>query len=205
MGHTDATAAEARAGFAAGVRHVTHLFNAMRPLHQREGGPIAAAFLEAGVTCELICDGAHVSADVLRLAYSILGPGRAIVVTDNLDIAGTSEASSSFGAGSITVSGATAVRPDGTIVGSVATMDQHFRNALGFLGLDLATAFSLCAANPARIAGAAGRKGALAIGMDADVVLLDEASAVVATVCRGRVAYCAEPSRLTGAAAAPEV
>ena len=84
MGHTDATVAEARAGFEHGVRHVTHLYNAMRPVHQREGGPSVAALLEESVTCELICDGAHVDPDVLRVAYRVLGPSRAVVVTDNI-------------------------------------------------------------------------------------------------------------------------
>jgi N-acetylglucosamine-6-phosphate deacetylase len=67
---------------------VTHLFNAMRPIHQREGGPIVAALLEDAVTCELICDGAHLAPETIRLAYCVLGPARAVVVTDNLHIAG---------------------------------------------------------------------------------------------------------------------
>lgn len=199
MGHTDATSEEARAGFAAGIRHVTHLFNAMRPLHQREGGPIAAALLDAAVTCELICDGEHVAPDVLRLAYSVLGPDRMVVVTDNLAMAGTQAAGGRFGAEEITVSGAKAVKPDGTIAGSVAPMDQHFRNAMAFLGIDVATASRLCSANPARVVGARGRKGAIEPGYDADLVLLDRENRVVATICRGRLAYCAEPGRLSSA------
>ena len=173
MGHTDATAGQARAGFAAGVSHVTHLFNAMRPIHQREGGPAVAAMLEEGATCELICDGAHVVPELLDMAYRVLGPQRAVAVTDNLHIAGTEVASGSFGGQAVEVQGAKAVRADGTIVGSVATMDQHFRNAMSFLEIGPAAAFMLCAANPARVAGAAQRKGSLAPGFDADIVLLD--------------------------------
>lgn len=197
VGHTDATAEEARAGFEAGARHVTHLFNGMRPLHQREGGPIAACLLEERATCELICDGAHVAPEVLRLAYRVLGPERTLVVTDNLHIAGTEASGGRFGGQEVEVSGAKAVRADGTIVGSVATMDQHFRNAIAFLGIDLRTAFKLCSANPARVAGAEPRKGRLAAGMDADVVLLDEELRVRATVCRGELAYLADPGRLS--------
>ncbi|MEX1103152.1 MAG: amidohydrolase family protein, partial [Dehalococcoidia bacterium] len=87
-------------------------------------------------------------------------------------------------------------RADGTIVGSVATMDQHFRNAIEFLGIDVATAFRLCSTNPARVAGVQGRKGALGQGMDGDVVLLDREHDVVATVCRGEIAFNREPARL---------
>jgi N-acetylglucosamine-6-phosphate deacetylase len=195
MGHTDATTAQAREGFAAGVRHVTHLFNAMRPLHQREGGPAVAALLEESVTCELICDGAHLAPETLQLAYRVLGPSRAVVVTDNLDLAGTGEAAGRFGAQKLAVSGAVAARADGTIVGSVATMDQHFRNAVSFLGIDLATAFRLCSTNPARVAGVHARKGAVDVGFDADLVLLDDELRVAATVCGGRLAHSADPRR----------
>jgi N-acetylglucosamine-6-phosphate deacetylase len=189
MGHTDATTAQARAGFDAGIRHVTHLYNAMRPIHQREGGPIVAALLQDNLSCELICDGAHVAPELLRLAYRTLGPSRTVVVTDNLHIAGTDIESGEFGGENISVSGRKAVRTDGTIVGSVATMDEHFRNTIAFLGIDLPTAFRLCATNPARVAQAHDRKGAIERGMDADIVLLDAGMNVAVTICRGDIAY----------------
>lgn len=189
VGHTDATVGEAREGFAAGASHVTHLYNAMRPLHQREGGPSVAALLDRAVSCELISDGAHVAPDVLRMAYALLGPGRTVVVTDNLNIAGTEATTGRFAGMDVEVSGAKAVRADGTIVGSVATIDQHFRNVVAWLELDLPTAFQLCSTNPARIAGAHGRKGSIAEAMDADLVLLDASLEVAATVCRGEVAF----------------
>jgi len=189
MGHTDATTAQARAGFETGIRHVTHLFNAMRPIHQREGGPAVAALLQDSVTCELICDGAHVAPELLRLAYGALGPARTVVVTDNLHIAGTDLTGGEFGGQTISVSGAKAERADGTIVGSVATMDQHFRNVIDFLKVDLPTAFRLCATNPARVAGAQRRKGAIDRGMDADIVMLDGDMQIAATICRGEIAF----------------
>lgn len=203
MGHTDATAEQARRGFDCGVRHVTHLFNAMRPIHQREGGAAVAALLDGSVTCELICDGAHLSPDTIRLAYRVLGPNRTVVVTDNLSIAGTSQKSGSFNTAPIKVRGATAVRPDGTIVGSIATMDQHFRNVVNFLEIDLPTAFRICSTNPARVTGVSDRKGVLAHGMDADLVLVDASLEVVATVCRGQLAYLRDPVRLHQQKAAP--
>jgi N-acetylglucosamine-6-phosphate deacetylase len=189
MGHTDATTAECAAGFEAGISHVTHLFNAMRPVHQREGGPIVAALLESQATCELICDGAHVAPEVLAMAYRILGPTRTVVVTDNLHLAGLDAQSGRFAGEEVTVSGAKAAKADGTIVGSVATMDQHFRNTIDFLGVDIFTAFRLCSTNPARIAGASARKGQIERGFDADLVLLDPDLQVRATIARGEVAY----------------
>ncbi len=189
MGHTDATTAECAAGFEAGIRHVTHLFNAMRPIHQREGGPIVAALLEDRATCELICDGTHVDPAPLRMAYRVLGPSRTVVVTDNLHLAGMEATSGRFAGEEVTVTGAKAAKADGTIVGSVATMDTHFRNTLEFLGVDLATAFRLCSTNPAGVAGAAGRKGQIEPGFDADMVLLDGELRVRLTVCRGEVVF----------------
>lgn len=188
MGHTDATVVEARRGFEAGIRHVTHLFNAMRPIHHREGGPIVAALFEEMLTCELICDGAHVDPEVLRFAFRFLGPERTVVVTDNLHIAGTDVRGGQFAGQNVSVSGAMAQRDDGTIVGSVATMDQHFRNVIQYLEADLPSAFRMCSGNPARIAEAA-RKGHIEPGMDADLVILDAGLQVSATICRGVVAW----------------
>lgn len=195
MGHTDATMAETRTAFEAGVGHVTHLFNAMRRLHHRDGGVAAAALLEDSVTCEVICDGVHVAPEMMRLAYRMLGPHRFVAITDNLSLAGAPALQTSFAGAPATVAGLVARRGDGTIVGSVALMDRQFRNILAILGVDLAAAFRMCATNPARVAGAAGRKGGLAHGFDADVVLLDGDFEVAATVCRGRVAYLRDAAR----------
>ncbi len=189
MGHTDATVEQCRAGFDSGIRHVTHLFNAMRPIHQREGGPVVAALLQDQATCELICDGAHVGRETLQMAYRVLGPSRAVVVTDNLHLAGMAAETGRFAGEEVTVSGGKAAKADGTIVGSVETMDQHFRNTMDFLGIDLGTAFRMCSTNPARVAGAANRKGHLDRGMDADIVLLDAECRVQKTICRGELVY----------------
>lgn len=189
MGHTDATIPQCREGFEAGIAHATHLFNAMRPIHQREGGPVVAALNHPALTAELICDGAHVEPAVLQLAYRLLGPSRAVIVTDNLHLAGAEDAPASFEGEPLRVAGAHAARPDGTVVGSVATFDVHVRNAVEYFGLDLPALARLSAANPARVAGASDRKGLLEPGFDADVVLLDGDFHVHATICRGALAY----------------
>jgi N-acetylglucosamine-6-phosphate deacetylase len=189
LGHTDATYPECRHGFEAGITHATHLFNAMRPIHQREGGPVVAALEESSVTCELIFDGAHVEPAVLRLAWRLLGPNRAVIVSDNLHLAGLDAGQAVFAGEPIAVHGSHARKADGTIVGSVAPYDVHVRNAVEILDIDLATAFRLASTNPARVAGAGHRKGQLEPGFDADIVLLDHDLHVAATICRGQVAY----------------
>jgi N-acetylglucosamine-6-phosphate deacetylase len=94
-----------------------------------------------------------------------------------------------FAGEEVTVSGGKAAKADGTIVGSVETMDQHFRNTMRFLGISLSTAFRLCATNPARVASASNRKGQVERGMDADLVVIDGDLQVQMTICRGEIAY----------------
>lgn len=196
VGHSDASYAATSAAFDRGVSHVTHLFNAMRPLHQREGGVAAASLLDDRVTCELICDGAHVAPEMLRLAWPMLGPERMIAVTDNMHLAGTKLHEAAFLGEDVSVRDGLAVRNDGTIVGSTRPMDGHFRTLVQDVGLAIEDAFTVCSANPARLVAVHERKGSIAPGFDADLVLLDQDLVPVLTVCRGAVAYeAARPSR----------
>jgi N-acetylglucosamine-6-phosphate deacetylase len=194
MGHTDASIEQARAGFAAGIGHVTHLFNAMRPLHQREGGPVAAALLSQA-TCELIFDGMHVSPEMLQLAFGLLGSARTVAVTDNLYLAGSGTTEGRFAGGTVRERGGVAQREDGTIVGSTLTMDQHFRNVVQILGVDLVTASAICSTNAASLLGLSDL-GSTAEGSLADLVLVDDRLDIVATLCSGRVAYLRDAWRL---------
>lgn len=189
LGHSDATFAEASAAFEAGASHVTHLFNAMRPIHQRDGGIAVAAMLDGRVTCELICDLVHVSPEMLRLAHLATGPERFVCVTDNMHLAGTPTTEATFLSGAVSVSGDAARKDDGTLVGSVLPMDGHFRNLVTRVGLSLEQAFLACSTNPASVAGVPSRKGRIAPGYDADLVLLDPNLEIVATICRGEPAY----------------
>ena len=112
-----------------------------------------------------------------------------MVVTDNLHLAGMGAEGGRFAGEEVTVSGGKAAKADGTIVGSVETMDQHFRNTMRFLGISLSTAFRICSTNPARVAGASNRKGQIERGMDADLVVVDGDLQVQMTICRGEVAF----------------
>jgi N-acetylglucosamine-6-phosphate deacetylase len=183
LGHTDASFGQAADALQGAFTHVTHLFNAMRPFHHRDGGPVAAALL-SGATCELIADGEHVAPEVLRLAYRVLGPSRAVLVSDAVPASGP---------------GPIARTADGTIAGSLLPFDEHARRAAALLGVDVSALVRLCSANPARALGVHHRKGSIERGMDADLVLLDRELRVVATVCRGRVAFLSEPHRFRAA------
>lgn len=191
IGHTDATYEQARAAIGLGARHATHCFNAMRPLHHREPGPIGAIVEAGAVTGELIADGVHVHPAAMRVLLRALGPERAVVITDALACAGLREGAFSFAGQPAHVEGGAARLADGTLTGSVLTMDRALALLAGELGLGLPAAVGMLTRNPARAAGAAGRKGLLAPGHDADLLVLDAGLALQATFCRGALAYAA--------------
>lgn len=196
VGHTDATYAQTRDAIPLGISHATHCFNAMRPLHHREPGPLGAIVEDERVSGELIADGVHVHPAALRVLIRALGPDRTIVVTDALSCAGLRDAVFSFGGQPARVVDGVAKLADGTLTGSVLTMDQALRNLVELLGLPLPEALAALTANPARAAGLDGRKGWLRPGYDADLVLLDADLRLQATLCRGALAYAAPEARL---------
>ncbi|MGB6836596.1 MAG: N-acetylglucosamine-6-phosphate deacetylase [Dehalococcoidia bacterium] len=188
MGHTDATYEEARRAFDLGVCHVTHCYNAMRPLVHRDPGCLGAALTSDRVTCELICDGAHVHPAAADLLVRAKGVDRTVLVTDGMVLAGTGEGILEWDRGRIEVKGRAAVREDGTIVGSVATLDDLVRNAARWLPVSLPQAVRMATLNPARVIGAEGR-GIIELGAAADLVLLDDDLRVVSTLVAGTVVY----------------
>jgi N-acetylglucosamine-6-phosphate deacetylase len=181
-GHTDASAAEAHLAFDRGVRTVTHLFNAMRPLVPRDPGIGLAALARPDVTVQVIADGHHVAGDTLTVAWQA-ARGRLALVTDA--VAATAMADGDFAlAGRRLVSSEGVVRgPEGQLAGSVLTMIDAVRN-LHALGIPLAEALDAAAAVPARIA----RRpdlGRLAPGAPADVVVLDDSLEIVRVLVNG--------------------
>jgi N-acetylglucosamine-6-phosphate deacetylase len=186
VGHSDATYDETRAAADAGARAATHLFNAMPPLHHREPGLTGAVLDLPAISCELICDGVHVDPAALRLAYRAKGPGGIRLVTDAMQAAGMPDGAYLLGTAPVEVVDGRATLPDGgSIAGSTLTMEDAVRNAVRFLGIDVAEASRLASRNPARLLGLADRKGAIAPGLDADLVVLDDDLRVRATLVAG--------------------
>jgi N-acetylglucosamine-6-phosphate deacetylase len=188
-GHTSATAGEARAAIDAGVTYVTHLFNAMAPLHHREPGLVGVALTDERLRVGLIADGLHVDPAVLALAARALS-GRLTLVTDAVAALGVAPGPMRLGDASATVSAADgSVRlADGTLAGSTLPLDRAVRNLVAFGGGSFAHAIEAVTATPAAVLGLADR-GVVAAGAVGDLVLLTPAGEVVATVVGGRVAY----------------
>ncbi len=195
IGHTDADEAQTWDAIERGARHATHCFNAMRPLLHREPGPLGAIIAAEKVLGELIADNHHVYPAVMRALIRALGPDRTVVITDAIAAAGLGDATFTLGDQPAHVEGGVARLDDGTIAGSILTMDQALRNVLALGGLSLSEAVRMLTANPARAAKVADRKGSLRAGFDADLVILDERLSVQATICRGRLAYATDSWR----------
>jgi N-acetylglucosamine-6-phosphate deacetylase len=188
LGHSGATYDEAVAGIEAGARQATHLFNRMTPIGHRAPG-LAAAVLESDdVAAELVCDGVHVHPAMMRVALASKGPNRIMAITDGTAGAGLPEGSrSSIGGRRISV-GDAAYLDDGTIAGSVLTMDRAFAKLVTAIGLSLVEAATVCATTPARELKLHGL-GVIAPGAIADLAVLDRDLQIVRTYIGGEVAW----------------
>jgi N-acetylglucosamine-6-phosphate deacetylase len=187
IGHSAATYEEAIAGVDAGARMVTHLYNAMSPFSHRAPGVVGAALTDDRLTCGVIADGVHVHDAALRLALRTKGPGRIALVTDAMSAAGVGPGEYELAGKRVIVDATSARLADGTLAGSILTLDAAVRNVTA-LGVPLEDALRMASEVPARLLGLTS-KGRLAAGGDGDLVLLDEALAVEATVIGGTVAY----------------
>jgi N-acetylglucosamine-6-phosphate deacetylase len=189
LGHSGATFDQATDAISAGARHATHLFNRMPPLDHRAPG-LAGAVLNANeVAAEIICDGFHVHPALVRAVVAAKRSSRVIAITDGTAASGLAAGSrATLGGRTIVAGDTTAVLEDGTMAGSILTMDGAFRVLIGRVGLSLVEAATLCATTPAKELGLAGY-GVLAPGAAADLVVLDPHFAVVQTYIAGNLVY----------------
>ncbi|HEY0795198.1 MAG TPA: N-acetylglucosamine-6-phosphate deacetylase [Acidisarcina sp.] len=188
LGHSDATAAQTRTGIDAGATSATHTFNAMRALNHRESGIAGVVLDDDSLFAEIICDGLHVAPEMVRLFWNAKGPERAMLVTDAMSATGMPDGVYKLGGLDVEVSGGVC-RLDGALAGSTLTMDRAIRNFREFTGASLETVGTLAARNPARMTGLDDRIGSIAVGRDADVVVLSDGGEVVATLVNGRIAF----------------
>jgi N-acetylglucosamine-6-phosphate deacetylase len=188
VGHTEATYAQALAAVDAGASVATHLFNAMRPVHHREPGPVLALMEDPRVTVELITDGVHLHPALYREVCRSVGPDRVALITDAMAAAGMADGAYRLGTLAVDViNGIAKVSGTDTIAGSTATMDQVFRNAVIHSGLPreaaLLAAVRESSANPARALGLP--EAGLVVGAAADLVVLDAQLTVTRVLLHG--------------------
>jgi N-acetylglucosamine-6-phosphate deacetylase len=188
-GHTDATHEEAVAAFDAGMSHVSHLFNGMRPFHHREPGVVGAALGDGRVTVELIADGFHVHPTALNMAVRLKGVESTALVSDSIAPAGMSDGEYNFGGLKISVKEGRSLLESGRLAGSTIRLCDAVKNMVELAGLPLAEAVEMATLTPARIVGVDDRKGSLVPGMDADITVLDRNFSIMLTMVEGRIVH----------------
>ncbi|MGJ1197896.1 N-acetylglucosamine-6-phosphate deacetylase [Sphingobacterium spiritivorum] len=198
LAHTDALFEEVVEGYEHGYRLATHFYSAMstivRKNAKRYAGVIEAGYYLDGMDVEIIADGIHVPAPLLKLIYKIKGPARIALVTDAMRAAAMPEGPSVLGRVQdglpVLVEGGVAKLPDrSAFAGSVATCNQLVRNYRDLAGIPLQEVVSMLTEVPARILGVQNRKGSLETGKDADIVVFDQDIEVYMTIVEGEIRY----------------
>ena len=171
LGHTAATFEEAKEAEKNGVTAYTHLFNAMPPLHHRDGGPVCAAF-DGNAFAELICDGIHISPEMVRFAYRNLGSERLVLISDSMEATGMPDGDYAIAGNPVKVKDGKALTPEGALAGSTLSLDTALKNLMKFAGISLAEALPCVTVNPAREVGAFDTVGSIEVGKQADILIL---------------------------------
>jgi N-acetylglucosamine-6-phosphate deacetylase len=185
IGHSDADMPTARNAVSAGARHATHTFNAMRPLDHREPGIIGEVLSDDRITADLIADGIHVSAPVVKLFLQAKGSERAVLITDAISATGMPEGRYQLGPIAVEVKDGKCTA-NGSLAGSVLTMDRAVRNVTQFSNWSLKDAVRAASLNPARAVGMAEKRGTITPGARADFVVLNSSGEVLHTIVAGR-------------------
>jgi N-acetylglucosamine-6-phosphate deacetylase len=183
LGHSDADLAAAERGIAAGARHATHTFNAMRPLDHRNPGILGAVLTDRRVSADIIVDGVHLDPVIVKLFAEAKGRENTVLITDATAATGMPDGRYRLGSLEVEVKDGRSMA-NGRLAGSVLTMDRAVRNLAAFAAWPLEQAIAAATRNPARIAGLAG-KGALVPGAAADFVVLSPAGEVERTFAGG--------------------
>lgn len=198
VAHTDAIYEEVLEAFENGYSLITHLYSAMNGVTRRNAfryaGTVEAAYLLDEMDVEIIADGIHLPAPLLKLVHKIKGPGRTALITDAMRAAGMPPGESTLGSLrnglKVIVEDDVAKLPDRTaFAGSVATADRLVRNMINLAGVPLLEAVQMITSTPARIMGVDKYKGSLLPGKEADIVLFDDQVTIDTTIVGGRIVY----------------
>jgi N-acetylglucosamine-6-phosphate deacetylase len=187
--HSEADYEQTLAGIVAGISHVTHLFNAMSPVHHRAPGPLVAIFENEKVTAQVIADGVHLHPSVLKLAFGILGPERVLLITDGMQAMGLPDGRYVYNGVEYESKNGAARYKDGTLIGTALGLSDLVKRFISFTGCGLDAAVKMVTENPAKVLGLADRKGSIAVGKDADLVLLDDDLSVHTTIVGGKIVF----------------
>jgi len=187
--HTTANYEQMQKAAEHGITQLTHSFNAMEGLGHRELGTIGAALSLPQISCELIADNIHVHPAAQKILVDVKTPSGIILVTDAIRAAGLQDGDYMLDERSVHIENGAVRLPNGTLAGSVLTMERALKNVCSATERSLAEMWITSSLNAARAIGVSSRKGSLEVGKDADLVLLDEAFGVKLTVVQGEVVF----------------
>jgi len=187
--HTTANYEQMQRAAKHGISHLTHCFNAMQGLGHRELGTVGAAMTLPQISCELIADNIHVHPAAQKILVAVKNPSGVILVTDAIRATGLPAGDYMLDDRSIHIQNGAVRLPDGTLAGSVLTMERALQNVCSATGRALAEVWIMSSLNAARAIGVSSHKGSLEVGKDADLVLLDESFNVNLTVVKGEIVF----------------
>lgn len=188
-GHTNASFRDMQQAASFGLRQVTHLCNAMNGLHHRDIGAVGAAFLLNDLRSEVIADGEHIAPEMLQIIYDNIGSERIILITDAMRAKYLGEGEFELGGQTVYVSNGRAILKDGTLAGSILTMQDAALRMKSLEGVTMESIIKMTSTNIANQLNIYDRKGSLKIGKDADLLLVDDELHINYTFCRGEIAY----------------
>jgi N-acetylglucosamine-6-phosphate deacetylase len=188
IGHSDATYEEAMEAIRRGVSHATHLFNAMTPFNHRNPGIVGAAF-NSNINCELIADKIHVHPEIFQTVIKIKGTDKLILITDSMRAGCLKEGISDLGGQKVIVKNNSARLEDGTLAGSILTLNKALENLVKCTSLEIYEVVAMVTLNAAKDIGISDKKGSLELGKDADITIFDENFDIKQTIVEGKTVF----------------
>lgn len=188
--HTSAKYTDMQKAVALGLSQSTHTYNAMTPLSHREPGVVGAAMTLPEIRCELIADNIHVHPAAMQILYLTKGAEKILLISDAVRGAGMPEGDFQIDERVVTVKDGAVRLPDGTLAGSILTMDRALYNFMQATGEPLSKIWRTSSLNAAQALGV--KKGSLTVGYDADVILVDDSIRVALTIAEGKIVYQGE-------------
>lgn len=188
IGHTKATYEEAMEGIKWGCTHSTHLFNAMSPFSHRNPGTVGAIF-DSDITTETICDGIHIKYPSLRIAYKQKGLDKVLLITDAMMACSMKDGIYTLGKQEVKVENGAARLLDGTLAGSILTLNVAINNLRKNTNYSLNELVNMATLNPAKHCNIQHKKGLIKLGYDADLTLFDDNIDIKYTIVNGKIVY----------------
>ncbi|MPQ33144.1 N-acetylglucosamine-6-phosphate deacetylase [Clostridium estertheticum] len=188
IGHSDASFEEAMKAIDDGISHATHIFNAMTPFNHRKPGIVGAIFT-SDISCELIADLIHVHPAIFNILINLVHTDRMVLITDSMRAGCIKSGVSELGGQKVIVKNGAARLEDGTLAGSVLTLNKAILNMLRNSDLKIYDVVAMATINPAKVINMDNKKGSLEIGYDADIAIFNDDIDVSFTIVEGKIVY----------------